>query len=78
MDTYLILRLFRSYKYKKYKYSGRAKNVIIYAGSAHIERYINILNYIGSFEIKYHKKHMNTKNYYCIDIKDLKQPLFKK
>jgi hypothetical protein len=75
MDLYLISRLFRSYNYKKYKYSGRAKNIIIYTGNWHIEKYIDILNYIGSFDIKYNKTHMRD-NKYCIDIKDLKQPLF--
>lgn len=76
MDTYLITRLFRKYEKKKFKYSDRSTNIIIYTGNAHIKKYIDILKYIGSFNILYSNEQMKT-NEYCIDIKDLKQPLFR-
>lgn len=76
MDTYLILRLFRDYtKQIKYKYSRKAKDVIIYAGNWHIKRYVGILKYLDfKIEQKF-KKRTNDKDY-CLDISELKQPLF--
>jgi hypothetical protein len=76
MDLYLILRLFRTYiKSTEYKYSDQAKNIIIYAGAWHINRYKDIL-YELSCVIKYESK-TKYDNYGCVNISDLKQPLFK-
>lgn len=43
MDYYLLARVFRDYDTKSGRINGPAKNVIIYAGNAHIKNYIKAL-----------------------------------
>ena len=47
MDAYTIARMFRKYSKKPNVYSGVAKNIIIFAGGQHTQRYIDVLKQIG-------------------------------
>ncbi len=71
MDVYTIVRMFRTYTPTVTKFSGRARNVIIYAGMLHTGRYRQILQHLG-FTTVYSK----TASDRCLDITDLRQPVF--
>ena len=74
MDIYTLGRMFRDYKYIPNQNSSRAKDIIIYAGGQHTERYSNfLLNYLDDFKI------METTQFSlnnCVNISNIKQPIF--
>jgi hypothetical protein len=76
MDFYTIARLFRTYKYLPNKYSGRATSIIIYTGNYHIEIYKKFLLSIF-FNIKISLMNENIKDYECLNIENIKQPIFR-
>lgn len=73
MDLYLMLRLYRDYTTSEYKYSDKARNIIIYANEFNIKRYIDLLQDL-LFDIDYQAQ--QTSEFGCLNVSDLKQPLF--
>ena len=82
VDFYLISRIFRNFSGGIYNLSP--KNIIIYAGDAHISKYVEILSTLN-FQEKYSRKNYMIKNiegfvdhelFQCLDISALPQPLF--
>jgi hypothetical protein len=52
MDVYTIGRMFRTYRDVPGKFSGRAENTIVYAGSQHTHRYQRVLSDLGFKKIR--------------------------
>ena len=77
MDYYLMARCFRKFERKKDEYYLPPANIIIFAGDAHISNYIEILGKLG-FTINFQKKrtNVNDPNYQCLNISEMKQPMF--
>lgn len=84
VDFYVISRIFRNFSGGIYNLSP--KNIIVYAGDAHISKYIEILSKLN-FEEKYSRKNemigsmregfIDPEIFQCLDISALPQPLFK-
>lgn len=72
MDTYLVSRMFRTFKKIPYKYSNEPQNIIIYVGDIHAQNYIKILLDL-EFKMIFNE---SNEDQFCIDIRQLKQPLF--
>lgn len=73
MDIYTLGRMFREYTYVPNQNSSLAKNMIIYAGGFHTQRYEDfLLNYLDC------KREINNRSYRinCSDITNVKQPIF--
>ena len=74
MDIYTLGRMFRNYKYIPNQNSSKAKDIIIYAGGQHINRYRDFLLSLGG--------KIDTQSFYpysiknCVDISHIKQPIF--
>lgn len=75
MDIYLFSRLFRNFEKIKYKYSDEPKNIIIYVGDEHADRYRKMLEKL-KFNQDFYQTKRNKFNDSCINISNLKQPLF--
>jgi hypothetical protein len=73
MDIYLLCRMFKKMDTKNSHDPEYARNIIIYAGSAHSNAYKNFLTSIG-YTTEYIRKFTPTIS--CLNISDLKQPLF--
>lgn len=73
MDAYLFSRMFRSFKKIKYQNSEDSKYIIIYVGDAHANNYRELLNQLN-FKTVFYKYSKPDK--YCVDISQLKLPLF--
>lgn len=73
MDIYLMARVFRKFEQKNYQNSNQPENIIIYVGDVHAKNYRKILNRL-KFKLEF--KSFSKKDEFCIDIKNLKQPLF--
>ena len=80
IDTYLLCRL-----YKKFENSNNQpdepKNVIIYAGAAHIQTYMEFFKYNSCLEIESSVSlsdlsNNNSKKNRCLDMSSIKQPIF--
>lgn len=74
MDIYLMSRIFRKFKKVKYQNSKEPENIIIYVGNVHAQTYSNILKKLN-FKNEFSTNTVDNNN--CIDIAELKQPLFK-
>ena len=77
MDVYMLARMF-----KKFNVSGSydpeyAKNIIVYAGAAHVLFYRQFLLSNGFIE-KYNKQYTKKSKRSCLDLSDMPQPLFAK
>ena len=72
MDSYMISRIFKNYPDNS---EEMMKNIIIYAGDAHIQEYVDFLTKYMGFKIKSIAKSDEKR---CLDIKHFKQPLFNK
>ena len=75
MDYYLIARCFRSYS-RKEGYSRPSYNNIIYAGEAHIKKYVEILQKLGFHIDEKVPSKDKSKEFQCLNISGIKQPLF--
>lgn len=73
VDYYFILRLFRKYKPIPGKYSGRARNVIVYAGKAHTDAYELFLKELG---FQKRAEYSSTLGEQKIDLTNFNQPFF--
>jgi hypothetical protein len=87
MDLYTIARMFRDFKDTPDKYSLPAKNIIVFAGAFHTQRYRDLLVKELGFKITFqqfaktrqwtpgrgHKKAGNL----CVDVSKLDQPVFR-
>lgn len=72
MDSYTIARMFRKYSKTPNVYSGVAKNMIIFAGGQHTQRYIDVLEQIGmDTKILSERTRDN-----CVNIKKIKKYIF--
>jgi hypothetical protein len=78
VDMYMIARMFRNFKELPGKINEPAKNIIIYAGDAHVQRCVNFLiNNLGFIVIREEFSNDNTKTFQCADISKIVFPLFK-
>lgn len=70
IDAYTISRIFR-------KFDNENKNIVIYTGDIHSQRYISILKDMN-FDVLFESKSDNESlsDFQCLDISKLKQPLF--
>ena len=73
MDIYTLARMFKKHDVKNSYDPPYAKNIIVYAGAAHTKFYQRFL-YENNFIEKYHKEFTPFSS--CLDISDIKQPLF--
>lgn len=73
MDIYLISRMFRKFKHKPYYNSKEPKNIIIYVGDYHANIYRIILKHLNFIETLRINRNPGE---YCIDISEIKLPLF--
>lgn len=73
LDMYLFSRMFRKFKQVKYKNSKEPEYIIIYVGNQHANNYRELLNELN-FKTEFNKQ--TIKPDYCLDISNLKQPLF--
>lgn len=73
MDIYTLGRMFRDYRPVPNFYSGPAKNMIVYAGGQHNDRFLNFMvNYLKDTKIIF----SNELRINCPSIRELKQPVF--
>jgi len=73
MDAYTLARMFRDYKQVNNKNSQKAKNIILFNGGFHNNRYQNFLEVILGFNVDYSSKiSLNS----CVDVKGMKLPVF--
>ena len=72
MDAYTIARMFRKYSKTPNVYSGVAKNMIIFAGGQHTQRYIDVLKQIGMENSFGTGRTFNN----CVNIKKMKKHIF--
>ena len=87
MDVYTVARMFRTYKNDPQKYSLPAKNIILFAGNFHNNRYRDLLvNDLGfkitqRFAAKSHNwqpgKGQKKAGNLCVDVSNLDQPVFR-
>jgi hypothetical protein len=75
MDFYVIARSFRNFKKVKDYYSRPSYNNIIYAGGSHVNNYVNILLNLG-FKTDFENYSDRAGTFQCLDISDMKQPMF--
>jgi len=72
MDLYIVTRMFRSFNKIKYFNSNEAKNIIVYAGDAHISNYANLLtNYLKFTHVFSRSSDEN----FCMDLSDMNNKL---
>ena len=74
MDTYLLARIFRKFKKVEYQNSNQPENIIIYVGNYHANIYRNILDKLN-FKTQFSTN--SNEGEFCVNISNLKQPLFK-
>lgn len=75
VDIYTIARVFREFREVPGLYSKPCDNVMIYAGAYHTRTYQNFLELLEFSHIFSVKAPTNPA--YCVDITDLKQPIFR-
>jgi len=77
MDYYLLARCFRTYKKVNGKYSRPSYNNIIYVGGTHAINYVRILVALGfKLEVDKETNGEGEKNFQCLDVSTMKQPMF--
>jgi hypothetical protein len=75
VDVYTLARVFREFREVQGLYSKPCDNVMIYAGAYHTRTYQNfleLLEFSHVFSVK-----AKTAPAYCVDITDLKHPIFR-
>jgi len=78
MDMYLFARIFRNFEIKTNTYSNQPKNIIIYVGENHAERYRIMLKTFYFSSGKTIKSQKFKKDYQCVKVVDIQQPFFSK
>lgn len=73
MDIYLMARMFRKFRVVENQNSNEPENIIVFVGNLHAENYRKILKEL-EFKEKFLTK--SKENEFCINIKNLQQPLF--
>jgi hypothetical protein len=67
MDIYLLSRMFKTFDVRNSYHPPIARNIIIYAGKAHISNYVQILKLLGFGEVERFASKNN-----CLDLSNLK------
>lgn len=76
MDFYLLARTFRRFKKRKDEYNLPSYNNIIYAGYAHVDKYVQVLLQLGYDLIYDRKSRKKGVDFQCVDISEMEQPMF--
>jgi hypothetical protein len=77
-DLYLMARVFRTFTLIQGQYSLSPKNIIIYSGNSHANNQRELFKLLG-FEVLFHKEDKINEDEIsnqCLDVSELKQPLF--
>ena len=75
VDVYTLARVFREFREVQGLYSKPCDNVMIYAGAYHTgtyQKFLELLEFSHVFSVK-----AKTNPAYCVDITELKQPIFR-